>query len=97
MFNHFHSQTIREAKSLLAKDIKKHGKDMFQWEVIEHCETEAELDNREEFWIYTLDPIHPNGYNLRYGGSYGKIAKTEKENIIHDKKQLPLFQNILST
>ena len=90
IFNHFHAQTVREAKSLLAKDMKRYGKDAFDWEVLEICPSEN-IDFRESIWIEALDPIFPNGYNLKSGGATGKMARKEREDAKYISQQLSLF------
>lgn len=48
--------------------IKKYGLDNFTIEVIEECETLEQLNEREIFWIATLNCKNPNGYNIANGG-----------------------------
>lgn len=90
IFTHFHAQTIREAKSLLAADMKEYGKEAFAWEVLERCDEEI-IDCRESYWIDALDPIAPKGYNLKSGGKTGRMAKKERERTKHSHLQLSLF------
>ena len=40
----------------------------FTIEIIERCETQAQLNEREKFWINALNAKQPNGYNVRNGG-----------------------------
>lgn len=47
--------------------IKKYGWENFTVEIIEECAIEK-LDEREMFWIATLNSKSPNGYNLTNGG-----------------------------
>ena len=54
--------------------IRKYGKEMFVWEVLELC-SEAILDDRECYWIDALSCIRPKGYNLRTGGARGRHTK----------------------
>ena len=58
--------------------IRKHGRGAFVFEVIEYCERDV-LNEREQFWIATLDSQKPNGYNLTAGGggSWGFNHKPE--------------------
>ena len=48
--------------------IHAHGWENFTVEIIEECPTEAELNEREMYWIKTLNTKAPNGYNLTDGG-----------------------------
>lgn len=50
------------------KVVKKYGKENFVKEIIEYCDTQKELNEREIFWINKLNTINPNGYNLSIGG-----------------------------
>ena len=55
--------------------IKKYGFDNFKVELIEECESQEELDEREKYWIAACDARNPDvGYNLAKGGltSYGR-------------------------
>ena len=53
---------------LIKKSIKKYGKDNFKKEIIEYCNTEKELNEKEIYWIKELNSIIPNGYNIAIGG-----------------------------
>ena len=48
--------------------IQKHGKDIFESEIIESNIPNSQLDDRERFWIQQFDCVKPNGYNLTKGG-----------------------------
>ena len=48
--------------------IRAHGVENFTCEVIEECDTREQLNEREIFWIATLNCKAPNGYNLTDGG-----------------------------
>lgn len=41
----------------------------FTVEIIERCLSQAELNERERFWIKVLKSKSPNGYNLTDGGA----------------------------
>ena len=45
------------------------GLENFTIEIIERCENQNELNEREKFWIKVLKCKSPNGYNLLDGGS----------------------------
>lgn len=66
---------ISHAKSVKARQplhtaIKKYGVEKFIVSVLEECNTENELRNREKFWINELDTFISNGkgYNATLGG-----------------------------
>lgn len=52
----------------LYNDMRKYGIENFEWEVLEVCTTEKELDLKEKYWIEKLGTFYPNGYNLTKGG-----------------------------
>lgn len=65
---HFH------ANSLLGKAMRQCGIENFTIEVIEYCDSQEQLNEREIFWINVLNCKFPNGYNLSDGGN-GFIRK----------------------
>ena len=56
------------------------GLENFTIEIIEGCETQAQANERERFWIRVLDCKIPHGYNQRSGGGYGVIRKPRAHN-----------------
>jgi len=64
----------------LKRAIKKYGKENFIKEILEHCNSLLELNEREIYWINKLDSV-TYGYNLTVGGTGGNtlIYKTETE------------------
>lgn len=58
--------------------MKECGAENFTIEVIEYCENQDHLNERESFWIKVLNCKVPNGYNLRKGGGGSKRA-TERQ------------------
>ena len=60
-----------ERKYFIHKAIAKHGWEAFDKHVLEVCESQAELDAAESFWIERYNTIAPNGYNLKTGGNGG--------------------------
>lgn len=77
---------------LLNKAIKKYGKENFKKEIIETCSNVTELNEREIFWINTLNARNLDiGYNLAEGG-FGfeagyKRSKETNEKIIQMLKE----------
>ncbi len=53
---------------ILKKAFRKYGKDNFVNGIIEYCETEDELNEREEYWILNFNSKIPNGYNISESG-----------------------------
>jgi group I intron endonuclease len=72
---------------LLNQAIKKYGRENFAKEILEHCMTKQELNNREVYWISELKPI----YNIAEGGTGGDTITNHPDyNLIIEKlKQRP--------
>lgn len=62
----------------LYDSMRKHGKENFDFAVIETHDSKDELDQAEQFWIQYLDTVK-NGYNLMCGGKhhFTSIAKMQ--------------------
>ena len=58
-----------KADSPLGQAMRESGLENFTIEIIERCKTQAELNERERFWIKVLKSKSPNGYNLTDGGA----------------------------
>lgn len=72
----------RKTTYAIGNAIKKYGPDAFTFEVIGSASTQDELDNLEKLWIILLNSYsHANGFNIRGGGSRGKIAESTKEKL----------------
>ncbi len=73
---------------ILKKAIKKYGKENFKKEILEYCNSEKELDQKEIFWIKKLNSIE-NGYNIALGGTGGDTFTNNpnKEKIIQNLSQ----------
>jgi len=59
------------------RSIKKYGKENFNKEILEICDTDSQLKKREMFWITELSTKSPNGYNLTDGGD-GVLNPTQE-------------------
>ncbi len=65
--------------------VKKYGWENFRYSVIKICDSKAELDKWEKFFIILLNTKSPNGYNLTDGGE-GVIGFTNKTRAILSAK-----------
>ena len=74
----------------IGRAIREYGAENFKIELLEECETLEELNEKEKFWIKTLNCKSPNGYNLTDGGdghytlneeARKKIAKANKKRV----------------
>lgn len=61
---HFYAQTP------LGQAMRECGIENFTIEVIERCQSQAQLNEREIFWINALNSKQPYGYNVTNGGGY---------------------------
>jgi hypothetical protein len=74
---------------IIREAISKYGKDNFEKEILEYCETPYELNTKEREWILKLNTQDNNiGYNITAGGdgNSGKwngehLSETHRENI----------------
>ncbi len=62
------NQHANNKKSHIGRAIIKYGVKKFSIEVLEDCETQEQLNEREIFWIAKINCKHPNGYNQTDGG-----------------------------
>lgn len=61
---------------LLKNSIKKYGKENFKVELIEECESEEQLNDREIYWISYYNACDSDDfYNIHCGGSGGDTLK----------------------
>ena len=76
---HRYNSRTRRNKSYIDNAIGKYGIESFTVEVMEVCETQEQLNEREKFWIRELNCKKPNGYNLTDGGEgvSGRIMPPE--------------------
>lgn len=68
--------------TLIGRAIRKYGWENFSVEVLEECETQEQLNEREIFWIKKLNSKNPNGYNLTDGGERNyKVVESVRRKI----------------
>lgn len=74
------SEHLRKGRlSYIDRAIRYYGIENFFVEIIEHCGTVEELNEREIFWIAELNCKFPNGYNLTDGGEGSNGYKATPE------------------
>ncbi len=73
---------------ILKKAIEKYGKENFKKEILEICNIQEQLCEREKFWIKKLDARNPEiGYNIMEGGQgVGSFWFGKKRPIEQNKK-----------
>jgi hypothetical protein len=86
------NDALRGSSQAFHKALIKYGREGFDVYVAACCETRAELNRAEEFWIVKLKSLAPNGYNLTTGGG-GPVPTAEVRRKMSDagkgKKQSP--------
>lgn len=76
------------------KAIRKYGKDNFEWEIIEECESKAELDEMEFHYIKQYNSFGIDGYNLTFGGLGNSGRKfDDKYKLKQSELKKRLFRN----
>src|SRR3954454_13294077 len=68
----------KRSKSAFHNALLKYGLDNFLVEAIEGSDTIEKLNERERYWIATLNTICPNGYNIEPGGRYFPMSEATK-------------------
>lgn len=62
--------------------MKHYGKNAFSKTVLESCRDAQQLDEREQFWIASLDATNPDiGYNIALGGRGSYFTEKTKKKI----------------
>ena len=61
--------------------IVKYGVNNFRVEVIDTATSQDELNEKEAYWISTLNTISPNGYNLQNGGVRTQLSEESRKKI----------------
>ena len=64
--NHISASKSLRTKQVIARAIAKHGKENFDWKILELCEID-QLLNRGQHWLDTVRPFadEHNGFNVR--------------------------------
>ncbi len=74
----------------------KYGYENFETKILEICENnQSVLDRKEDEYIIKYDSIK-NGYNIRLGGSHGKLSQ-EQKNLLSEIAKKNLTQERLTT
>ncbi len=71
----------RKFRQIIHRAIKKYGWNNFKGEVVCTCENKLTLNLMEDLCIRMFKSITPYGYNLKYGGSFGKHSDETKRKI----------------
>jgi group I intron endonuclease len=68
-------------KMPISRAVNKYGREVFDWEVLCECQNQEELNEKEKFFISSLNTLVPNGYNVHEGGSPGELSKETREKL----------------
>lgn len=75
--------------SYLYRAMNKDGEENFKIELLESCENELELNEKERYWIDKLQSQNPTiGYNIQDGGEGGSVRSKEYQ--LSDKQKQAL-------
>lgn len=80
------SSASKETNNLFHNAINKYGKDSFEVEELAKADNQQQLDELEKFYIQSNNSLHPNGYNLKTGGSNGVIYSDKSKNKMSQAK-----------
>ena len=67
--------------------VQLYGEEAFLTGIIEDNIPAADLNQREVYWIETLNTIRPHGYNLTSGGERGKTVSKETRQKLSDARK----------
>jgi group I intron endonuclease len=62
-------------KTAIHLALKKYGKENFTIEQIDTADSIEELNEKEKYWIATLNTLSPHGYNLTDGGNNKTVSE----------------------
>lgn len=72
--------------TLLKKAIKKYGRDNFKKIILEYCESEEQLNEREQYWIAIFNAQKSSKYyNIIHGGSGGDTWEGRRDSPEYEK------------
>jgi len=81
------NENYKGSGTYLTNAIKKYGVENFKTELIEWCETQEKLDERERYWIAYYNAVESDDfYNLATGGINGNPRKGTKFSLEARKK-----------
>jgi hypothetical protein len=89
----------KNQSTYLNNSIRKYGVNNFVVELIEYCSIEN-ADDREKYFIYTLNSLYPNGYNIKNGGKSFIHTEESKKRVsvgvfkYYKNRKLDRFKNI---
>lgn len=77
-----HRNRARKGSSMyIHRALAKHGSDTFDIQTLDWATSKDSLDHKEKFWIEFLDIRAPKGYNIKEGGSHGRLSEETKKRL----------------
>lgn len=67
-----------DGEMVVMRAIRNYGPENFVRTVLTTCENQKDLDLAEDTFIIELGTLHPDGYNLKRGGSHGKHTEESR-------------------
>ena len=71
---------------MLKNAIEKYGKNAFECEIIDTCNSAKELNEKEAFYIEQFNSLAPNGYNLMTGGATPQHSQLTRKKMSQTRK-----------
>lgn len=79
--------------------------DTLKYEYLKTCYNQKELDEWEKYFIYSLNTLHPNGYNLTEGGegvagceeTRRKISEANKGKTVPEERRKKISESVKKT
>jgi group I intron endonuclease len=89
-----HIKDCKRLQGAFYKALKKYGRDKFELTILKVCD-DHELNKYEQMFIKERNTMHPNGYNMRNGGSGLNVLCDESRKKLSDSvrsknKDLPM-------
>lgn len=93
---HINESAYNRTNSIFHKAIRKYGADMFDWCILEVCETLEDLNAAEIKWIALVKECNHRLYNIAKGGNGGDMggSKYWKKNGIRDDMKVKISNGL---
>lgn len=79
--DHFKKSEDKGHKRPFHAALQNHGRENFEWRILEEVDSLEAANEAEEFYIGYLNTLYPNGYNLVPGGNNKRLLPITKERI----------------
>ena len=89
-----HKNDSKKKNNKINRAISKYGWNNFDKLILDVAHSKEDLDQLEIFYIDKFQAIK-FGYNIRFGGSKGKLSQSTKDKISNVKKNKPCHPNLI--